>query len=283
MLNFLPFHFFNAIHKINANLLYEIRLRVNQPTTVRVGEEYVFLAEYGVSHRREDAMIATKEDVTETVLAAGKYSVYSVEDQLRQGFVTADEGVRIGIAGRFIFEKGIAITVRDISSLCIRIPHEIIGSGEAIYQKCLFNGLKNLLIVSPPGQGKTTILRDLSRLISLKTKKNVLICDERGEIACGNVGDSSDVYSFADKRTALMMGVRVMRPDVIITDELMEEDLPFLRRAKSSGVKLISSYHAGDIKEVPTVFQECFEYIILLDSFKIGKIAEIYSSVEMNK
>ena len=111
----------------------------------------------------------------------------------------------------------------------------------------------------------------------------MLICDERGEIAYGNVGDFSDVYSFADKRTALMMGVRVMRPDVIITDELMEEDLPFLRRAKASGVKLISSYHAGRIEDVPIVFRDSFEFIILLDSVKIGKILEIYSSVEVNK
>lgn len=281
MLNFLPVQFLNAIEKINQKYLYEIRIRVNQPTMVRIREEYVYLADYGATNRREDAIIATKEDIEETVLAAGKYSVYSIEDQLRQGFITAEGGARIGIAGKFIFEKGVAVTVRDFSSLCIRIPHEVIGCGGEIYEKCLSKVIKNLLIVSPPGQGKTTILRDLSRLLCQKTQKNVLICDERGEISNGNVGAYADVYSFADKKTALMMGVRVMRPDIIITDELTEEDIPYVRRAKASGVKVIASYHSNDFQQIPSVCRECFDEIALLDCQKIGKLFAVYQGIRI--
>ena len=133
MLDFLPVEYQIALGKINTQRLYEIRMRAGKPTIVRIAEEYVYLTNYGVSNDSENALISTVEELEETVYAAGKYSVYAVEEQLRQGFLTAEGGVRIGIAGRFIFEKGQPIAVRDFSSLCIRIPHEIVGSGEELY------------------------------------------------------------------------------------------------------------------------------------------------------
>ena len=272
MLDFLPVEYQIALGKINTQRLYEIRMRAGKPTIVRIAEEYVYLTDYGVSNDSENALISTVEELEETVYAAGKYSVYAVEEQLRQGFLTAEGGVRIGIAGRFIFEKGQPIAVRDFSSLCIRVPHEIIGSGEEIYNYCLINGLKNLLIVGPPGQGKTTILRDLARLISQKLFKNILICDERGEIGIGNVGETTDVYAYADKKIAMAMGIRVMRPDVIITDELGEEDAPFVKRATESGLKVIASLHAANITEILPQYRKFFEKIILLDTTCVGRI-----------
>lgn len=84
--------------------------------------------------------------------------------------------------------------------------------------------MRSILVLSPPGIGKTTILRDLSRSLSRDTRKNILICDERGEISAGNTGDTSDVLLFADKATAFEAGIRAMRPDIMITDELSPAD-----------------------------------------------------------
>jgi stage III sporulation protein AA len=276
MLEFLPERFLRAITFVNQKYLYEIRMRVGQPTMIRYGESYEYLSDRGRSQRSSEALIADRDEIEETVLAAGKYSVYSVEDQLRQGFLTAENGERIGIAGRYVFENGRAQTVRDYTSLCIRIPHAILGCGEEIFKRCFTHGLINLLIASPPGQGKTTILRDLSRLISAQVGRQVLICDERGEIGCQNVGESTDVFSFADKQAAMGMGIRVMRPDVIVTDELTVNDLPYVHRAKNSGVKVIASIHAESIEEIDQDCRSLFDKTVLLDKKKIGRIDKIY-------
>ena len=275
MLEFLPEQFISAIKNLNMKCLYEIRMRAEKPTRVRLGEKYVYLTNYGVSDQADKAIVATREDLEETVLSAGKYSVYSVEEQLKQGFLTGDHGERIGIAGRYVFENGQPVTVRDFTSLCIRIPHEIIGCARQIYRECLSDRLLNLLIVSPPGQGKTTILRDLSRVLCDEKSYNVLICDERGEISGGNVGKTADVFSYADKKCAFGMGIRVMRPDVIITDELSLSDLPPLIQAKDSGVKVIASFHASTYDEIPMEILAAFDAIALISSTEIGKIVGI--------
>ena len=272
MLGFLPAEILSAIHHINQNSLYEIRMRIGKPLMVRYGEEYLYLARYGLSYHKKDAIITTKADIDETMLVAGKYSLYSVEEQLRQGFLTTDKGVRIGISGHFILEKGDILTIRDFTSLCIRVPHEIIGAAEEIYSRFLKDELKSLLIASKPGQGKTTILRDLSRKLSEFSEKNILICDERGEIAEGDIGERTDVFSFANKRVALEHGIRAMRPDVIIVDELSMADFPSILRAKSSGVHIKASIHAGKLSEIPDEIRNEFDIVVLLDSVKIGKL-----------
>ena len=272
MLGFLPAEILSAIHHINQNSLYEIRMRIGKPLMVRYGEEYLYLARYGLSYSKKEAIITTKADIDETMLVAGKYSLYSVEEQLRQGFLTTDKGVRIGISGHFVLEKGEILTIRDFTSLCIRVPHEIVGAAEEIYSQFLKDELKSLLIASKPGQGKTTILRDLSRKLSESSEKNVLICDERGEIAEGDIGERTDVFSFANKRVALEHGIRAMRPDVIIVDELSIADFSSSLRAKSSGVHIMASIHAGKLSEIPTEIRDEFDIIVLLDSVKIGKL-----------
>ncbi len=281
MLKFLPDHFLSAVNNLNTNFLYEIRMRADKPTMIRLSDQYVYLTRYGYSKRMDEALIATKADIEETLMAAGKYSIYSIEEQLKQGFLTANGGVRIGIAGHYVIENKQIVTVRDFSSLCIRVPHEIIGCGMEIYERFLKDGLKNLLIVSKPGQGKTTILRDLTRILSEKTENNILICDERGEIAEGSVGIHTDVFSFAEKRTALEIGVRVMRPDVIITDELSVGDYVSIIRAKDCGVNIIASMHCGCLASIPQEIVREFDAIVVLDSKIIGKISAFSFGNEM--
>ena len=277
MLDFLPCKVKDAVKHLNIRYLYEIRIRMGQPIRVNFKGKYEYLGQLGCTERKEKALRCTFEEIADCVYCAGKYSVYSIEEQLKQGFLTAENGERIGLAGEYVFENGKALTLRNITSLCIRIPHEIISCGQELYDTCMSDRVNSLLIVSPPGIGKTTILRDLTRIMSQKTAKNILICDERGELALGEIGDTCDVVKYADKETAFVAGIRAMRPDIIITDELLEYDMGSLEKAVSAGVKVIASAHFDCFEKILPRYKILFEYIAVLDRESIGKIKEIYT------
>ncbi len=261
---------------LNSNFLYEIRLRAGKPIFVNYQGKYRYLSEFGLTERKERALVCAEEEIAECLFNAGNYSVYSIEEQLKQGFITAERGERIGIAGEFVFDKGQPLTIRNFSSLCIRVPHEIVGSAEEVYRRCMSDRVRGVLLMSPPGLGKTTILRDLSRILSERTKKNLLVCDERGEIAVGNVGDTCDVIRFADKETAFAAGIRAMRPDILITDELSKKDCVALEKAVLAGITVVASAHFSGMRAVKSPFIELFERFVLLDAEEIGKIRGIY-------
>ncbi len=276
MLEFLPSTVKNAIKCLNSNYLYELRIRANKPITVNYQGEYRYLGACGLTEHKNSALVCTVEEIADCVFKAGKFSVYSVEEQLKQGFLTAEKGERIGLCGEYVLEKGQPFAMRDFTSLCIRVPHEIRGCAQEIYQCCMSDRVRSLLLMSSPGLGKTTILRDLSRILSEKTKKNLLVCDERGEIAAGKLGDTADVIRFADKLTAFTAGVRAMRPDIMITDELSTQDCLALEKAVTAGITVVASAHFSDMEYVKAPFLDLFERFVLLDEKEIGKIKGIY-------
>ncbi len=276
MLDFLPIEIQDGLSHVNRKYVYEIRLRADKPTTINFKGEYRFLGMYGLVDKEEQAIHCTTQDIADCVYKAGEYSVYSVEEELKRGFLTARNGERLGLAGEYVFERGQPLTLRNITSLCIRVPHEIYGCGLEIYEKCFKGGLKNCLIAAPPGLGKTTILRDLARLLGENTRKNILICDERGEISGGNCGKSSDILKFADKNTAFEAGIRAMRPDIIITDELSSADCEGVKRAIFAGVTVLASAHFYDMEGIKEPFLGLFDRYVLLNERHIGQIKGIY-------
>ena len=148
MLDFLCNQLKEALRHENLRYIYELRIRAGKPVTVNKDGKYLYLTNYGASTDGKNAIICTKEELEEIVLAAGNYSVYSIEEQLKQGFITAESGERIGLGGRFVFEQGKPLTIRDFSSLCVRIPHEIIGCAELLYKECFQKEIFNTLIAS---------------------------------------------------------------------------------------------------------------------------------------
>ena len=270
MLDFLPARLRAAIQYINLNRLYELRIRADKPLRANLGGKFVFLGEHGIVSDGKSAMIPTAQEIEDILFAASNYSVYSVENQLRHGFVTGAAGERIGIAGTYVYQGGNVLSVNAVTSLCIRIPHAVDGCAEEIYTACFLGGIKSTLIMSPPGEGKTTLLRDLSRLVCERTQYNVFVSDERGELSAGDLGETSDVVRFADKLTAFTEGIRAMRPDVIITDELLPTDYAAVRRAIESGIYVLASAHLTRFEDVP---QKLFSRYVILDGLgKIGKI-----------
>lgn len=278
MLEFLPQTVKDGLAKINQTYLYEIRLRAERPVTVNYQGKYRYLGAYGITQHREKALIATAEDIADCVFKAGNFSVYSVEEELKQGFLTAKCGERIGISGEYVFEKGQPLSLRNYTSLCIRVPHEIKGCAGEIYKRCMSDRVRNLLLMSSPGLGKTTILRDLTRILSEKTGKNILICDERGEICVGDYGETCDVIRFCDKERAFTAGIRAMRPEIIITDELSYVDCAALKKAVAAGITVVASAHFSDIRFVEKPFTELFERYVLLNEEVIGEIKGVYDA-----
>ena len=247
MLDFLPVRLKNALRHLNLNLLYELRIRADKPLRINLGGTFRFLGEEGVCEQRQ-AILPTAEEVRETLFAASGYSVHSVENQIRQGFVTAKCGERVGIAGSVVYDGNGVLSVHSVSSLCIRVPHEIRGCARELFDRCLSDGLKSVLVMS-------------------------LVSDERGELSAGDTGSTSDVMRFADKSTAFTAGIRAMRPDVIVTDELLTEDYAAVRRAIEGGIHVFASAHLVRMEDVP---QKLFDRYVRLNG--LGRIGRIYGA-----
>ena len=217
----------------------------------------------------------TPADIREMTEFISGYSMYACEDELRNGFITLKGGHRVGIAGEVVTENGKIKTMKNISSFNIRISRERKGCADRLVQYA--DG--NLLIISPPRAGKTTLLRDLLRQISRKPMENVGIVDERSEIAAcyrgrpeNDVGERTDVLDCCPKPEGMLMLLRSMSPTVIGVDELgKKEDIDAVLRVVNCGVRVIATVHGENLEEIrrKEVFRELFReglfrhYIIL--------------------
>lgn len=262
-----------AIDYVNLNRLYELRVRADKPLRANLDGAFCYLGERGVVSEGKNALFPTGQEIADTLFAASGYSVYAVENQIKRGFVTGGEGERVGIAGTYVYEGNGALSVHSVTSLCIRVPHAVEGCAEELYEKGFSDGICSLLVLAPPGEGKTTLLRDLTRLVCRRTRLNVLVSDERGELSAGDLGESCDVIRFADKATAFTAGIRAMRPDVIVTDELLTEDYAAVRRAMESGIAVLASAHLKKVDDVPF---KIFDRYVVLDG--LGKIGGVYGA-----
>lgn len=210
----------------------EIRLRSNKPIVVvtRKGSSFVSVNSR-LTYILSDALpTVSEEEMSEIVKRACNYSVYSHQDDMNNGYITVSGGNRIGICARAVFEDGKLVSIRDISSLNIRIAGEYFGCADELVKSLYCNRLPNIIIAGPPMCGKTTVLRDLVRQLSDgNTGKyyKCVIADERNEIACMSegrcgcdVGVNTDVLSGFNKTDAIEMAIRTLSPDIVFCDEI---------------------------------------------------------------
>lgn len=256
--NFIPENIYQAlIKKCNFNEINEIRIRENKPILIICNSKSYFLTKEGISSNLNQAIYGDSELINYIVYKASDYSIYSVNEQIKQGFITVCGGIRIGLCGEVVKDKNIK-TIKNFSSLCIRIPHEIKNSSLNIFSHILNNtDLNNTLIISPPGAGKTTLLRDIIYQFSNHNYPySIFIADERGEITGGqnsslNLGNFCDSLCYHNKKDSLLMGIRSMAPDIIVTDEIgFEEDFGAIEYAVNCGVCVIASLHAKNIEDL---------------------------------
>lgn len=272
----------------NLNKLQEVRVKVGKPLSIVMdNNETIF------------NYVITRDDVKAIIQKISNYSLYAFEEDIRQGYITIQGGHRVGLAGQCVIEDNSIKTIRNITSLNIRVCREVIGCSNSLMNHLAENNrVNNTLIISPPKCGKTTLLRDITRNISngvsqigLKGKRTVVI-DERSEIAACyngipqmNVGIRTDVYDNCIKSDGMMMAVRGLSPEVIVCDEIgTYKDMEGLIMAYNSGVSIIATLHGRNIEELyrRPVFRDIVENnvidkVVILSAKKgVGTIEGIY-------
>ena len=269
----LPIEIYNKLCKnVRFEELYEIRLLRNK-----------YIQVVGKIGKKTIGEIAVDSALIQCILERATHSsIYAYNHQIKKGFIACDDGMRIGLVGEAVIENDSVKTIKNITGLVIRIPHEIKGCADKIIGKIKD---KNVLIISPPACGKTTILRDIARQIS--SDQNVLIIDEKNEISA-----SRDGQAMLDVGSSLVMLnyprdlgfetiIRNTAPDVIITDEIYsDDDIKHLTNAIKSGVKIITSIHSDDIQFDRLLYPKLnfFGLYVFLSKDPVGSIKTVRSS-----
>jgi len=277
--------------KILKKLPPEVKERIDElPDRITDGFEEIRLKAYSdtiiISGGREislrDGRAMTPEVLDETLNRLLDYSYYAYEEELSKGYITIEGGHRVGICGRVTLKEGCVHLIKDVSSLNIRRSRQIIGASRQVMNAvCDDNAqmIRNTLIISPPKCGKTTILRDIARNLSYGGYR-VGICDERSEIAgcyggqtSYDLGCRTDILDGCPKAEGILMLIRAMSPDVIITDEIGKtEDASAIEAALCAGVKTITTIHGSTYEDVESsavgelIRKHVFETLIFLSA-----------------
>ena len=269
----LPDNIFDILNnKVNLKYVNEIRLRERKPILLSIGGQRIFLGENGTTANIKDAIVASKVMIEDIIFRASECSLYSVNEQIKRGFIVTEGGIRLGLGGDLIEESDKIKTMTNFTSVNIRIPHEIKNCSLSTFEMLLGkDNVLNTLVVSPPGAGKTTYLRDfICQLSERNYAYNVLVLDERGEIDIGKegcIGNFCDKISFARKKVGFENGIRALSPNLIVTDELgQEEDAKAIEYAVNCGVNILASVHCDSIENL--AFKPFFDKILQNKIFK---------------
>lgn len=288
-----------------AGHLEEIRIREGRPLEVIADGRYTFITrDGGMTTDANAAYLPDRDDCRHLLDVLTNHSIYSLEEELKRGFITVSGGHRVGLSGKAVTEQGKVKHLRDIASFNIRVAREVKDVSRKLLPKLVDPAsgiLHHTLLVSPPQQGKTTIIRDIARLLSyggwhdnLSHSKamKVGIVDERSEIAACrkgvpsfDVGPRTDVLDACPKAEGMMMMIRAMSPDVIIVDEIgRSEDVRAIHEALYAGIRVVATAHGYSFDEIggrpmlrELMLDQVFSrYVVLGRTYSIGRIFRIY-------
>ena len=256
VLEYFPSNIKSKILENNLEQLEEIRLRTNRNILLKIGQDEVQI----------DHIINTQE-ILEILQRICDNSIYTYQSQICNGYITIKGGHRVGISGNVVVKDGQVINISHIYSLNFRIARQVIDCSYSILPYILNikeNTIYNTIILSPPGRGKTTLLRDSVRKISGGIQEynfkgiTVGVVDERGEIAAmykgipqNDLGERTDILDNVSKDIGMKMLIRSMNPKVIVADEIgTEQDIEAINYAITSGVKGLFTAHGDSLENI---------------------------------
>ncbi len=283
------------------NELEEIRIRQGRPLMVYShGRDYFLCKDGGITYNQNSAYIVTQEDTRRILELISNYSIYAFEEELRSGFITLQGGYRIGLAGKTVLKGDRVAAFQHITSFNIRISKEVINAANKILPFIIKgNRVLHTLILSPPQMGKTTLIRDITRQLSNGFQGfrgvKVGVVDERSEIAgCfqgipqNDVGIRTDILDGCPKAVGIIMLIRSMSPNVIITDEIGKpDDVVAVEDALNAGISIITTAHSHGLEDAQKrpilkslLDKNIFQRILVLgNSLGTGTLERVYDGI----
>ena len=277
------------------NCINEIRITNHKPIIIDVAGVKKYITKSGFSFDASGSYTVTEDDIAIITELITKSSVYAFNKNINEGYIILPGGNRVGICGKCIVSNDVLISVNEINSFNFRLSHIKKGVSNIIFNDLFCdNKFNNTLLISPPGCGKTTFLRDIALSLSNTSKLGkIIICaliDERYEIACSynsyesyDTGKNNFIISGYEKKRAIPLVVRTMSPDIIITDELMDKnDFSAIEYAVKAGCGVVASVHGFDENEneiAEFAFRKIFRKIVVLSKNKgpgtVEKIVDV--------
>ena len=267
---------------------HELTLRIGRPLCVYLDGQICYPTQNGmITDDIHDPMIVTQEDVRDTLLKLCDYSVYARQDEIRHGYLTIRQGIRVGLCGTAVHTNESVNGLKDITTLSFRVPREVNNCADELLD--LVDAARGVLICGPPSSGKTTLIRDMARQLSYHYR--VTLVDERTELSApggtqyGYDVGLSDVYVRMPKDQAIINSVRSLAPDIIVCDEIGDaKDARSIRYALRCGVAFIATVHAADVDDLRSrpvtaslLNSGAFQYLVFLNGRNCpGQVSRIY-------
>lgn len=277
--NYFPVRLRKIVKKCmeNRDDIEEIRVRCGQNIMFcNRGSKWYVNSSGLLTSSADEGVKLYKDDLKEMIKYFTQNSVYAMQQDIKNGFITLPNGTRVGLCGRCIIKNGEIENISSISSFNIRISRQIVGWGYDVFRKIGAYD-KNVLIIAPPGYGKTTLLRNLIKYVS-DYGKNISVIDEKSEISpmaegtrIYDLGINTDILSDVPKDKGINMMLRTMNPEIVAVDEVLtEEDFAIIKNTALSGVRIFATFHGSSTED----------YILKAKSF-LGEYLEFDSYIEI--
>ena len=275
---------------------YEIRLRGNRPVMLYGKYNSVFLEKNSETSEKlsDNTCFCSMQEIADTFNRICGYSIHTYQQDINNGFVTVKGGHRVGICGTAVCNgQGEIVSIKDITSLNIRIARNIYGSSDEVVNRLLLYGDKSIIIAGAPSSGKTTLLKDLAQSLSTGRRcavKKVALIDERQELTAGYIDANADVLRSYPKDKAIMSALRTLSPEYIICDEIGSgKDIDAVVQGVNTGVNFVVTVHSFDVEDFlkrpqtqALLETKCFENIVFLNSSQTPcSVRNIYDAKEL--